>query len=119
MIVGQRRLLESGQVILAGGLPQPHGAVNCQGSVGVHHQLHVRAKCLPRQPQTLQQTLRKVRVVQAGDTNLDGLEAFGSLAEDLVGGPLRGCPPTAGVRRHSLAHSATQQPKIGPPRLLP
>src|SRR5262245_17403087 len=48
------------------------GAVNRQGAVGVHHQLHVRAKLLPGQPPTLERTLRKVRLVQTADADLDG-----------------------------------------------
>jgi hypothetical protein len=54
--------------------------------MGIHHQLYVRAKRLSRQPQTLERTLRKVRLVQTADADLDGLEAPGSIAEDLVGG---------------------------------
>src|ERR1051326_1779516 len=60
------------------------------------------------QPQTLERTLRKVRLVQAPDTNRDGLEALGSVAEVLVGGSLRGVPTRrwrrlafARVPRHS------------------
>jgi hypothetical protein len=49
----------------------------------IHHQFHVRAQRLPRQPQALQRTLRKVRLVQAADPDLDAVEAPGSVAEDL------------------------------------
>ena len=61
--------------------------------MGVYHQLPVRARSLPRQPQTLERTLQKVQFVQAPDTNLDGPKALASIAEHLVGGSLWGAHP--------------------------
>ena len=45
------------------------------------------------------QALMELEVAQHLGADLDGLEAPGSIAEDLVGGPVGWCSPTAGVAR--------------------
>src|SRR5207248_4680003 len=78
-------------------------------AVRVHHQLHVRPERLAREPQALYRALRKVRLVQTADADLDSAETPGAVAEHFINRLLRRGPAAAGIGRQAVAHAAAEE----------
>jgi len=109
IVVGQYRLLEPGDIQVGHRIGQPHGAVDAQRAVRVHHQFDVRAERLARQPQPFDRPRWEVRLIQTADADLDSAEAFGAIAEHFVNRLLRRGPAAAGVGWQAVAHATAEQ----------